>query len=181
MDWLNSLWDTGEKLLGNLKYLINPVGAAGSDAVVKLKATASAWLNDYYTLREIPDSQLSPELIREKRRLLIQGQYVIDKIKLIGFGSDFITRQLGALPLIPIAVIVSAAGLMYYWTIDYQKFKTRAAEYRSLRDSGLTHSQAEATIKTIDSQGGIFADLQGITKYATIGGGLFLAYLMFNK
>jgi hypothetical protein len=181
MSWYDFLIDTGQSVANNLKSLANPLIAAGEDATQRLKKTASDWYKDYQYLQSIPDAELSPELLAEKRRLLNTGQSIINKIKTMGLAADQFNNQMGFVPVIAAAVVASAAGMMYYWYLDYQKFKTRLAEYKSLRASGMSDRQAKETIKVVDAQNGMFSNLQGAAKYGAIGGGLFLGYLLLSR
>ena len=165
----------------SLKTLINPIGAASTYAIAQLKAAAANWYADFKTLEAIPDSQLTPALIAEKRALLSSGYSIISKIKALGLSGDYLTSQMGAVPVIAAGVIATAAGLMYYWTLDYQKFKTKITEYKSLRAQGYTDAQAKDTIRVIDSQYSIFGDMADIAKFGAIGIGGFMLFQFMNK
>ena len=181
MTWLDTLIDTGSRFIPSLQTLINPIGAASSYAITQLKSAAANWYKDFKTLETIPDSQLTPELRAEKRALLNSGYSVINKIKALGLGGDYLTSQMGAVPVIAAGVIAATAGLMYYWTLDYQKFKTKVAEYKSLVAQGYTPAQAKDAIRTIDAQGGIFGDMARVAQFGAIGIGGILIFQMMNK
>ena len=181
MTWLDTLIDTGSRFLPSLKTLINPIGAASTYAISQLKAAAANWYADFKTLEAIPDSQLTPALLAEKRALLSNGYSIISKIKALGLGGDYLTSQMGAVPIIAAGVIATAAGLMYYWTLDYQKFKTKVAEYKSLVNRGYTPAQAKDAIRTIDAQGSIFGDMARVAQFGAIGIGGFILIQMMNK
>jgi len=181
MNWYDILIDTGSRYLPSLKTLINPIGAASTYAISQLKSAAASWYKDFKTLEAIPDSQLSPELIIEKRALLANGYSIINKIKALGLGGDYLVSQMGAVPVIGAAVIATAAGLMYYWTLEYQKFKTRISEYKSLRAQGYTDEQAKNTIRVIDSQYSMFGDVANVAKFGAIGIGAFMLFNIMKK
>lgn len=182
MSWLDTLIDTGSKFIPSLKTLTNPIGAASTYAISQLKTAAANWYVDFKTLETIPDSQLTPELRTEKRALLNSGYSIINKIKALGLGGDYLTRQMGVVvPIVGAAVIATAAGLMYYWTLDYQKFKTKVAEYKSLVAQGYTPAQAKDAIRTIDAQGGIFSDMARVAQFGAIGIGGILLFQMMQK
>ena len=159
------------QLISDLKYLLIP----GVGSVVALKNAAKNWYQQYQELLSTPDNQLSPELLIEKRDLQNRGKNIMEKIETLGLTADTLQGNLGALPFIAIGVIVTAAGMMLYWTYDFVKFRDKLNEYKSLRASGMTHQQATDAIKVID--GGIFSNIEGATKWIGLGAlGIGLIY-----
>lgn len=180
-DFFNDYIDGGERLLKNLKILMNPVHALTAPLVL-FKKSAGDWLVNYENLKKLDERQLSNDLITERHKLLNSGAGIVSKIKTMGFYSDNLQRtNLGFVPVIAGGVVVAAAGLMAYWTTDYLKFKDKFAEYKSLIDSGMSHEQASKVVKELTESGGIFSGLEGVAKNAAIAGGLFVAYKLAQR
>lgn len=163
-------------LTKKLKLLMNPI-VSMSNPMDKFKEAMREWFNDFESLKKLNDSELSPELRAEKYTLINRGQSIINKIKILGITADtFKASNLGFVPIIAGGVIVTAAGLMVYWTTDFLKFKERFAEYKTLRASGMSHDQAKKVVNEIESKNSIFDNLSGVAKNAAIAAGLFVAY-----
>lgn len=168
--------DGSEDLINKLKFMINPVNSVNV-TIDAFKKAAREWFDKYDSLLKIPNSQLSPELIMEKQSLIKRGGFIVDKIKLLGLTADTVKNSgLGIAPLLGGAVIITASSLMVYWTIDFIKFTERMTEYKSLRKSGKSHSEAKQIINDIESKDSIFDNLSGIAKNGAIGVGVIVAY-----
>lgn len=175
-DFFDNYIEGSEDLLKKLKILMNPVNAITSP-IELFKKTAKEWYNDYTSLTRISNEQLSPELIAHKNRLLKRGEFIMDKIRLMGFTSDQLQNSgLGIIPLLAGGVIATAAGLMVYWTTDFIKFSDRFAEYKSLREAGLNHGNATRMINEIETKPGAFDKIKDVSKNVAIAGGLFVVY-----
>jgi len=155
--------------------LVNPFYAAGASGVKLLKEKAIEWYKTYQELEKIPDSELSESLYLEKQSLLKRGKNIVYKIRSMGLGADVLQEGLGALPIIAVGVIVTAASLMLYWTYDFIKFKNKLAEYRSVIASGGSVNDATHLIRALEPDG-FLAGTGKVMKYGLILGGLFVGY-----
>ncbi len=173
--WFNFNTESAYGLVHTLLKLVNPVYAASTGAVNLLKEAASKWYATYLELEKIPNKDLSRELYKEKIDLINRGQSIIDKIKMMGLGADTLQGQLGALPVIAIGVILTAASLMLYWTYDFIKFKDKLAEYRAARLSGASIKDATSVVDALNT-GGLFSGVNKLVQYGIVAGGLFTMY-----
>lgn len=178
MDWFTKWFtfntDSTAGLINSLLKLVNPFYASASTGVTLLKKAASEWYQTYLELEKIPNKSLSRELYTQKISLINRGRSIIDKIKMMGLGADTLQNQLGVVPLIAVGVILSAAGLMLYWTYDFIKFKNKLAEYQAARKSGASVSEATDIVNALDA--GFFSGMNKMSKYGLYAGSLFVAY-----
>jgi len=174
--WVRSASSAADSVIDGLKSLVNPIVAAGAGAVDNLKSKAREWYKNYQELLKIPDSALPPDLLKEKRNLASRGASIMSKIDFLGMTADDLRGGIGALPLlVPVAVIVTAASLMLYWTYDFVEFQDKLTEYRAARASGATPAQASSFARSMQSDG-FLSGATNVVKYASIAGGLFFAY-----
>lgn len=182
MNWYNNLFDFSESLTAQLKKLSSPITAAKDDAMSALKKAAVGWHNQYIALSKIPDSELNTELLKQKRKLVVRAKEIIRKTKKLGLGLDYAAdKQMGFIPVAAVAVIAVVAGMMYHWTLDFDRFSTRIVEYKSFRENGLSHDQARTLINTLDNEhDSASKNIREISKYAAITGGAYLLYKLIT-
>ena len=179
-DWWSSTKGGAILLYEDLKALANPIVSAAMVPIDKFKATAAEWLAQYNELLEIPDSELTPELLKEKRALVSRGQSIVSKIETLGLGVDALNGRLGFVPVVAGGVIAVAAGLMMYWTIDYIKFKDKLSAYKAMREKGASHKDAINVIKSSDSSP-LLNSAENIAKYVALGGAAYFAYKLAKQ
>jgi hypothetical protein len=179
MDWFKGWFDFNTDLtlsnVDKLLKLVNPIYAVGSNAVSKLKESAREWYQSFQELKKIPDGELSRELLIEKKDLETRGNSIMGKIQALGIGADTLQGQMGAIPLLAVGVIGTAAGLMLYWTYDFIKFKDRFAVYRAAIASGESPLNAMRIVQGLEPKG-MFSGYTNFLKYGVILGGGFAAY-----
>lgn len=179
MDWFGNWFNINTKstagLIDSLLRLINPVYAASAGATGMLKDAAKKWYGTYVELQKIPDASLSKILYQDKVSLLKRGKSIMDKIRIMGLSADKLQAQLGAVPLLAVGVVLSAAGLMLYWTYDFIKFKDKLAEYRAARKSGASVGEATAIIRELETPG-FLAGVNKLAKFGLYAGGFLVAY-----
>jgi hypothetical protein len=180
MDWFKGWFDFNTDLtlsnVDKLLKLVNPIYAVGSNAVSKLKESAREWYQSFQELKKIPDGELSRELLIEKKNLETRGNSIMGKIQALGIGADTLQGQMGAIPLLAVGVIGTAAGLMLYWTYDFIKFKDKLAVYRAARKSGESVSSATGIMNSLNTRSGLFSGFTNFLKYGVILGGGYAAY-----
>lgn len=179
--WLNETFKSQDSLIKTLRTLINPAYSIASNSRELLRKASSEWYKKYQLVLKVKDTNLPPDLLNMKRDLSSRGSSIMSKISAIGFTGDVLSARLGALPLIGATVIVTSAGMMLYWTLDFIKFRDRLAEYKALRARGVDHKTAVATVDAIDGTGFIKNLNSIIRNGAIIGGGIIALHLLTKK
>ncbi len=89
----------------------------------------------------------SPELVRDKAKLLRWAKYIKGTIEAI-FGTidELEGINLGIIPLIPIAAIIAALAAITKWTTDYMRFNQKLATYNKLKADGSSPGEASRIV-----------------------------------
>ncbi|MES9855937.1 MAG: hypothetical protein ABW166_04945 [Sedimenticola sp.] len=131
----------------------------------------------------------SPELYKEYETLLFKGNVIKGTIQTLTSGIDYIFRifdtvfgdtepeQLGIIPLVPIAVILSAVGAITYWINDSLKYLNKVNEIRRIESQGYSAKEAYKIVHG-DKKG--FFEKMLEPKFLLIGGGL-IVFLILSK
>lgn len=129
------------------------------DAVVKLRKKASEFNSIFY---DVESSNVSgnSELQSEKDSLLWKGRAIKNTIENITSGIDAVYRaaqgsglsgavnlgNVGFLPLIPIAVILSAIGAITYWVNDAIKYLNKVQRVEDYKQAGYSTVEANEMV-----------------------------------
>lgn len=188
MEWLkNWLGYSGEKLgslTEHLKLLVIPGYLPFSVAVERFQITLAEWFEKYNQVYQIPTGSLPFNLEKDRKKLLMEGGEIEDKLKTAGITGDFISGQLGAffVPLIAAGVIVSIAALILDWTFNYMEFRDKLDLFNRLLDEGKTTEQAAKIIgDAFPEKKGFFGNINQILMWTAIIGGGFLVFQMMRK
>lgn len=181
-DWWSRTKGGAVLLYNNLKELANPILTTAMVPIDSFKSAAAEWLAQYNELLAIPDSELPPDLILDKKNLVLRGQSIIDKTKALGLGVDMVTGQMNGLfiPVIIAGTVVAVSGMMMYWQNDYIKFQDTFAGYKAMRSSGASHDDA-MDVMTGRQTKSAFGDAEKIIKYALFAGAGYYAYKLAVK
>lgn len=189
MEWLkNWLGISGEKigsLIDNLKLLIIPGYLPFTIAVETFQTTLKEWFEKYNQVYQIPTGSLPLNLEIARKKLLMEGEKIEDKLKSAGITGDFISGQLGAffVPVIAAGVIVTIAALILDWTFDYLEFRDKLNLFNRLLDEGKTTEEAAKIIgDAFPEKKGFLGDINQILMWtAIIGGGWLVFQIMGRK
>lgn len=92
--------------------------------------------------------------------------------------NSIAASQLGFIPYIVGGVAVTAAiAAIVKWTYDYNKFKSKLTEIKSLQDGGLSAGDAYNLVNSVDTP----AFLAGVNKTVLTIGGVGALYLVAKK
>ncbi len=136
----------------SINYLKTALNSAGdtvqswsqewTNTVANFKTKAKQFVSDYEQLKSREKlAQSDPALANEYESLMSKGNWIYDTIISIARKIDFIgdnqtMNSLGALPLIPIAVIVGAIAAMTAWLADAYTMKQKLDSIERLQAGG---------------------------------------------
>lgn len=87
-------------------------------------------------------------------------------------------NQLGVIPIIIGAVgVTGAIAAITKWTLDYNKFKAKLAEIKSLQAQGMSYEKATALVNSAEQQ----TFMGGVNKVLLTGGLIFGLYILARK
>lgn len=155
-------------------------------SLIDLKNKYEEFLGLLNGLRSRPDVVANnPELKVEYDALLNRGSTIanyMDKIYGSAAGAfEWVTGffessddNLGALPLIPIAVISGALSIMGKWIADVYVFNSKVNEIKRLENDGINPAQAYTLVNELDKTS-LFSG-GNLTTLAALGAMAFLFY-----
>jgi len=169
----------------------------------KFKAKAQEFSIAFNRLRNIDTSKLSPEQKKEYTSLRSSGDNIYNTIEWItssvdnvtGFFSDFFSfdgvgavkeyinepkRQLGIVPLLPIAAISGALAIMAKFVTDVYLFERKITEQEKLVAQGVPIKEASEIVKKIGGNSTL-ETAKEIVKPISIAFGLWLAWRFYNS
>lgn len=159
-------------------------------AVANLRAKAA----EFQALREQVLESYSiakeyPSLLNEYEALLFKSNVIESTIKSVTNGIDIIFGMfntvfgdedvdgLGIVPLVPVAVILSAIGAITYWINSSIKYLNKIKEIKRIENQGYTVEEAYKMVN--EQNGGLMQKL--MSPYVLIGGGLLIVLLLSRK
>lgn len=188
MEWLkNWLSDAGENLdalIDKLKLLAVPGLLPATLAVEMFQTTLQEWFEKYNQIYQIPTGSLPINLEMNRKKLLVEGGKIEDKLKSAGVTGDFISGQLGVffIPFIAIGVITAIGALILNWTFNYLEFTKKLDLFNRLLDEGKTPSQAAKIIGDMfPEEEGFFGDINKTLMWTAIIGGGWLLFQFIYK
>ncbi|MES9901022.1 MAG: hypothetical protein ABW148_18650 [Sedimenticola sp.] len=130
-----------------------------------------------------------PKLLNEYESLIFKSDVIRGTIESITGGIDYIfkifntvfddtdTSGLGFIPLVPIAVILSAIAGITYWINDSVKYLNKINEIKRIEREGYSIKEA---YQMVEDEKGFFAKLIE-PKYLLIGTGLILVLVLSRQ
>lgn len=160
------------------------------NAVANLRAKAA----EFQALREQVLESYSiakeyPSLLSEYESLIFKSNIIESTIKSVTSGIDIIFGMfntvfndenvdgLGIVPLVPVAVILSAVAAITYWIKSTVKYLNKIKEIKRIENQGYTVEEAYKMVSEKDN--GILQTL--MSPYVLIGGGLLIVLLLARK
>lgn len=159
-------------------------------AVATLRAKAAEFENLSYQVKDTYYIAVNdPKLLKEYESLLFKGDIIKKTIQTVTSGVDIIFKgystmlssveieqdNLGFIPLVPIAVILSAIGAITYWISDSVKYLNKINEIKRVESQGYSTKEAYKIIQG-DEKGFIEKMLE--PKFLLIGSGLLFVFLI---
>jgi len=161
-------------------------------SVQDFKSKAVEFGQAFRTLED--HSNLSPDLEKERQKLLSRGSLIKKSIGYITGGLDTFTRwgretfgldgteqlqndALGFVPLLPVAGIAGAITLMTGWLGSVYKFNKKLAKIKELESKGVPSEKAFNLVNKLDT--GLNINARGLIPI--IAGGAVLFFLMRKK
>ena len=127
-----------------------------------------------------------PNLFKEYESIIFKSDVIKGTIQRVTSGIDYIfgifntvfddvdTSGLGFIPLVPVAVILSAIAAITYWISDTTKYLNKINEIKRIEQAGYSIKDA---YQMIEDKKGFFETLLD-SKYLIIGSGLVLLLVM---
>lgn len=159
------------------------------DVIGRLKTdVAKFWANYNALLRQKDFIDAHPEMKMEYAGLVRHGTYIkseinrvnaiIEKVKGwwsyikagVGFG------ELGAIQLLPIAVIAGASAIILKWLADVYVFAKKIEEIKRLEAKGLSPAKAAAIVERISPTSGILGGFLGKNMIWVVAAGAMMMF-----
>lgn len=159
---------------------------ADAGLIESFKMKARNWWNDVQKLRTM---SIPPVLEDERQKLLKYADTVKAAIQKVTSFSDALAipglSGMGALPLIPIAVVAGATGAIALWAKDYAAFLKQVQYQRQLVEQGVDAERAaeiarQAHEQTASSSGPLGFVLKN-WQFIALGVGALLVFRMLKK
>jgi hypothetical protein len=179
--------------------LIERVGSRAAEAIEKFREAAREFTAQYEWLRENPPAYVEhPDVWREyeglMRRAKIAGTTMAAVTSTIdavvgtvwrATGQDLagVVRgnALGALPLIPIALVAGATATLLAIVRDVRNYRDRLRVYNELRGDGVQSDEAWQRAKEATQRGFFGMDMGALTRPLMWLGGGALALWFINR
>lgn len=153
------------------------------DKATEFKQLQNQVINTYYLV------QYNPELLNEYESLIFKSRIIENTINTMTNGIDYIFKifnsvfgeetndlgNLGLVPLVPVAVILSSIAGITYWINDSLKYLDKVEEVKRIESQGYSAEEAYKIVH--DSQGGFLSNILD-SPYLMIGSGLLFVILL---
>lgn len=152
------------------------------NAIDALKQRARDWAAKVV---ELANMEVPSHLEGEKSGLLKFAKTVKNSIEKVFPSFSEVAeidelQELGFVPIVAGAAVAVAAAAIAKWTYDYNKFKTKVAEYNRLVGIGMGPGEAAKVIDSLDPQKGFFNfSAKSLLPLVLVGGGA--VYLLGRK
>lgn len=160
------------------------------NAVANLRAKAA----EFQALREqvlesFVIAKEYPSLLREYESLIFKSTIIENTIKSVTKGIDVIFGMfntvfndsevdgLGIVPLVPVAVILSAVAAITYWINSSVKYLNKIKEIKRIENQGYSVEEAYKMIS--EKENGFLQQL--MSPYVLVGGGLLIVLLLARR